>query len=158
MIEINIITVGKNKEKYCIEACDEYIKRLSRYCKLKILELPEVRLTQNPSYSEINSAIEKEGQLIIDHIGRTDVFPLCVEGLELDSGEFSSLIKDSALYGKGSLTYIIGSSYGLSEKVKSMGKRISLSKMTLTHSFAKVMLLEQIYRSFQIIQNTRYDK
>lgn len=159
MIKITLITLGKLKEKYLRDAVNEYCKRLSRYCKLEIIEIEPVKLPEKPSDSEISGALEKEALEIQKRIPKDSaVFSLCIEGKELSSEEFAKKADDLACMGKG-ITFIIGSSYGLSPKIKAMSDfRLSVSKMTFPHQLFRVMLLEQIYRSFKINEGSAYHK
>lgn len=159
MIKITLICLGKPKEKYLKEACNEYAKRLSRYCSLEIVELDPVRLPEKPSQSEIDSALLKEAEMIIKKIPQnSDVYTLCIEGKPLSSGNFAQNIAASQNLGKN-IAFVIGSSYGLSEKVKALSKlRLSFSAMTFPHQLFRVMLLEQIYRAFKINEGSTYHK
>lgn len=159
MIKITVIALSGLKEKYLRDAAAEYQKRLGGFCDLKIEELTPVRLSEKPSVSEVNAALEREAELIIKKIpANSAVFPLCIEGNELSSENFAELIKNNADMGKG-ITFIIGSSYGLSEKVKALSsKRLSFSKMTFPHQLFRIMLLEQLYRAFRINTGGTYHK
>lgn len=159
MIKITIISLGKLKEKYFNDASDEYVKRLSRYCNLNIIELEPEKLSDNPSENEINQALTKEAGLILKKIPQnSEVFTLCVEGNQMTSEEFSEKIEALKTVGK-EIVFIIGSSYGLSQEVKKLSKnRLSLSKMTFPHKLFRVMLLEQIYRAFKISEGSKYHK
>lgn len=159
MIKITIISLGKLKEKYFNDASDEYVKRLSRYCNLNIIELEPEKLSDNPSENEINQALTKEAGLILKKIPQnSEVFTLCVEGNQMTSEEFSEKIEAIKTVGK-EIVFIIGSSYGLSQDVKKLSKnRLSLSKMTFPHKLFRVMLLEQIYRAFKISEGSKYHK
>jgi 23S rRNA (pseudouridine1915-N3)-methyltransferase len=159
MIKITIIALGKLKEKYLREASAEYEKRLSRYCKLDIIELEPVRLNEKPSQSEIDLALQKESEMIIKKIpAGSQVYSLCVEGKQFSSEDFAK--RNGSIFSQGgSLTFIIGSSYGLDTKVKNLSDvRLSLSEMTFPHQLFRVMLLEQIYRSFKISEGSTYHK
>ncbi len=159
MIKITIITLGKLKEKYLSEACGEYQKRLLRYCNLELVQLEPVRLPEKPSQSEIDIALEREADMIIKKIPQGNkVLALCVEGKLLTSEGFAQKIGECCNEGKG-ITFIIGSSYGLSERVKKLSAiRLSLSGMTFPHQLFRVMLLEQIYRAFKINEGSAYHK
>lgn len=159
MIKITLICLGKLKEKYLKEAIAEYQKRLSRYCNFDIIELEPVRLPEKPSASEIDTALSKEADLIIKKLPQNcDVFSLCIEGKELSSEKFAREIELSQSSGKN-LAFIIGSSYGLSDKVKNLSKvKLSFSQMTFPHQLFRVMLLEQIYRAFKINEGSAYHK
>ncbi len=155
---INLIAVGKLKEDYLRSACAEYIKRLSRYCTFELHELDECRLNDSPSEKEILSALKKEGEQI-KRFAKGFIIPLCIEGKQLTSPQLSSVISDAAVSGHSTITFIIGSSFGLDGEIKAMGDlRLSMSPMTFPHQLARVMLLEQIYRSFQIAGGGKYHK
>lgn len=159
MIKVQLIALGKLKEKYLENAVSEYQKRLSRYCKLEIVELEPIRLPEKPSQAEIDSALSREAEMIIKKIPQnSDIFTLCVEGKPLSSEKFAENVALSQNGGKN-LTFIIGSSYGLSEKVKALSRlRLSFSQMTFPHQLFRVMLLEQIYRAFKINEGSAYHK
>jgi len=159
MIKITLITLGKLKEKYLKEAVEEYKKRLSRYCNLEIVEIEPVKLPEKPSENEINQALEKEALEIKRRIPKDcAVVPLCIEGKELSSEELAIKTKSFSNMGKG-ITFIIGSSYGLSPKVKGESDfKLSVSRMTFPHQLFRVMLLEQIYRAFKINEGSAYHK
>ena len=159
MIKVTLITLGKLKEKYLKDAVDEYKKRLSRYCNLEIVEIEPVKLPDKPSENEINQALEREAAEIQKRIPKDSmVFTLCIEGKELSSTELARKVENSSNMGKG-ITLIIGSSYGLSAKIKSDSDlRLSVSKMTFPHQLFRVMLLEQIYRAFKINEGSAYHK
>lgn len=160
MLSVNIIAVGKLKEKYLVNGCDEYLKRLKTMCKINIIEIDEYKLGDNPSQSEINLCIEKEGKRIEEKIGKsTAVIPLCIEGEEITSVELSKKIEKMSVDGISEISFIIGGSYGLWEEIKKLGKfKFSMSKMTFPHQLARMMLLEQIYRAFSISIGTKYHK
>ena len=159
MLNIKIIGVGKLKEKYLVEAVNEYKKRLSGYCNLEIIELEPVRISDKPSEKQIEAALLKEAEDIIKRIPQNSaVYPFCVEGKGLSSPAFANEISACANEGK-SIVFIIGSSYGLSEKIKALGKRnLSVSEMTFAHQLFRVMVLEQIYRAFKINECSAYHK
>ena len=160
MIKVTLITLGKLKEKYLSEAQKEYEKRLSRYCNLDIMELEPVKLSDNPSQSEIDNALAKETQMILSKIPKGSyVFSMCIEGKQLSSEELSQKLEDIALCGKSTVTFIIGSSFGLSDEIKKMSDfKFSMSKMTFPHKLARIMLTEQVYRAFSISNNGKYHK
>lgn len=161
MIKINLITVGKLKEKYWRDACAEYAKRLSAFCKLEIVELAESRLPDNPSKKEILSALEQEAKSIktyCDKKGTVNI-AMCIEGKQLSSVELSKKMNDYAVDGYSTINFVIGSSFGISDEIKKLCQlKLSMSEMTFPHQLARVMLLEQIYRGFQIQKNTKYHK
>lgn len=138
----------------------EYEKRLSSYCRLTVTELEPVKLSDNPSQAEINNALDKEMQMITAKIPKSSyVFSMCIEGKQMSSEELSKKIQDIALCGKSNITFIIGSSYGLSDEIKKMSDfKFSMSKMTFPHKLARIMLTEQVYRAFSISNNSKYHK
>lgn len=157
-MNINIICVGKLKEKYWVMAENEYSKRLSRFVKLNLIQLPDEKLTGNDSLDNI--AKEKEGEKIISKIPKNSfVIAMDIKGKQLSSEEFSKQIENLSITGKSNITFIIGGSIGISDSVlKKADKKISFSKMTFPHQLFRIMLLEQIYRSFKIINNETYHK
>lgn len=160
MIKVTIIAVGKLKEKYLKEACSEYLKRLSAYAKINIIEINEERCSDTPSRNEIEIVKQKEGIRIISKIPKGSfIVPMCIEGVEMSSVEFSKKIEQTALSGFGEITFVIGGSFGLSDEVKSLGNlKLSFGKITLPHQLMRVILLEQIYRAFSISNNSKYHK
>ena len=159
-MNINIVTVGKIKEKYLKDAIEEYKKRLSRFCKLTIIELPDEAMSDKPSQSEINAILKKEGEKILSYLKNTDVLiSLCVEGKQMSSEKFAAFIDDSCVAGASSFTFVIGGSLGLFDEVKKKSTlRLSFSEMTFPHQLMRVVLLEQIYRAFKINANESYHK
>ncbi len=159
-MNINIIAVGKIKEKFFKDACAEYEKRMSRFCKLNITELPDEAMSDKPSEAEKSAVLKKEASRILSAIRPTDaVITLCVEGKQMASEELAGFFKNSCIDGKSSFTFIIGGSLGLSEEVKAKSNlRLSFSKMTFPHQLMRVVLLEQIYRAFKINANESYHK
>ena len=157
-MNINLIVIGKLKEEYLRSACAEYIKRLGRYCTFELHELEECRISDNPSEKEIASALKKEAEQIRKFI-RGMVVPMCIEGKQLTSPELSEKIMSAGVNGQSTVTFIIGSSFGLDPEIKAMGAlKLSMSKMTFPHQLARVMILEQIYRAFQIAEGGKYHK
>lgn len=160
MIKITILAVGKLKEKYFIGACDEYEKRLSRFCKFSVTEIEPGKISDNPSQKEIDACLLDEGKRILQKIP-TDahVTALCIEGKMVDSEKLSKEIANGAATGIGNRYYIIGGSYGLSVEVKARADdKLSMSPMTFPHKLARVMLFEQIYRAFMIENGGVYHK
>ena len=157
-MNINIICVGKLKEKYWVMSENEYSKRLSRFVKLNLIQLPDEKLTGNDSLDNI--AKEKEGEKIISKIPKNSfVIAMDIKGKQLSSEEFSKQIENLSITGKSNITFIIGGSLGISDSVLNKAdKKISFSKMTFPHQLFRIMLLEQIYRSFKIINNETYHK
>lgn len=156
MLSVRVICIGKLKEAYWREAVAEYEKRLRPLCKFEIVELPEERLPEQPSASLIDAALVREGELILSKVQGKAV-PLCIEGKALSSEGLADLLRD-AMQSPGAVSFVIGSSFGLSGSVKQAGKGFSMSPMTFPHQLARVMLCEQIYRAFQIIGGTKYHK
>ena len=159
-MNITVIALGKLKEKYLTDAINEYVKRLSAYGKPQIIELNPVRLSDNPSQTEIDNALAKEAEEIKKKIPNNSyVFSLCIEGKEKSSEAFAIAINDAAINGKSNIVFIIGSSFGLSPEIKALSDfKLSFSPMTFPHQLMRVMLLEQIYRAFQINNNGKYHK
>lgn len=160
MLNINIICIGKLKEDYLRSASAEYSKRLQAFCKLNIIELNPCRLPEEPNQSQIEAALDEEAERILAKTGKTDyIVALCIEGKEISSEQLSSKMNEIALSGSGTVSFIIGGSHGLSPAVKQAAKlRLSMSPMTFPHQLARVMLLEQIYRSFMISSGGKYHK
>ena len=160
MQKVTLICVGKLKEKFYAQATAEYAKRLSRFCKLEILELPESRLSDSPSPAEISQALAAEAALIEAKLPKGGaLIAMCIEGEELSSPQLAEKMRQFALSGVSSLTFLIGGSVGLSPAIKAQADfRLSMSPMTFPHHLARVMLLEQIYRAYQINAGTKYHK
>ena len=160
MQKVTVLCVGKLKEKFYADACAEYQKRLTRHCKLDLIELPEQRLPENPSEAEIEAALSKEADAIEEKLPRGGaVVALCVEGKALSSEQLADTLARYAAQGVSQVTVLIGGSFGLHERVKQRAElRLSMSPMTFPHHLARVMLLEQIYRAYQIQGGTRYHK
>ena len=160
MQKITVLCVGKLKERFYQEAAAEYVKRLGRHCKLEIIELPESRLPEDPSAAEIQRALAAEAAAIRERLPRGGaVIALCIEGKPCSSVELSRRMQELAVSGKSQLTFLIGGSVGLSEDLKRQADwRLSMSPMTFPHHLARIMLLEQIYRAYQISAGTKYHK
>ena len=160
MTTINLIYVGNIRENYLLAAVAEYEKRLSAYCRLVCTEIKEEKLPDDPSQAQTEAAMKKEGKRILAVLPRKSMkIALCVEGKQLSSEEFSSLIKNAENSGFSQISFIIGGAFGLSEEVKKVCDfRLSLSKMTFTHRFARILLLEQIYRAENIAAGGKYHK
>lgn len=160
MQKVSILCVGKLKEKFYRDAVEEYIKRLQRFCKLEITELPETRLPEDPSPAQVRQALAAEAALIRERLPRGGaVIALCVEGKPCSSEELSRRMADFGVAGRTQLTFLIGGSFGLDETLKREADwRLSMSPMTFPHHMARVMLLEQVYRAYQIAVGTRYHK
>ena len=160
MQRVTVLCVGKLKEKFYIDAAAEYIKRLQRHCKLELIELPEQRLPDDPSPAEIQKALRAEGDAIREKLPKGGaVIALCIEGKPCSSEELSRRMADFGVQGKTQLTFLIGGSVGLDEDLKRRADwRLSMSPMTFPHHMARIMLLEQIYRAYQIAGGTKYHK
>ncbi len=160
MFEITLIAMGKLKEKFYTAASEEYKKRLGGYCRFQLLELPEVRLPENPSPAEIASALEKEADLIFSKLPKGAWFcTFTPEGKELSSEDFAKKLQDVKLSGKSSACFLIGSSFGMAPRVKAAADfRLSMSPMTFPHHLARVMVLEQLYRAEAIQAGSKYHK
>ena len=159
-MNIDIICVGNIKEKYFIDAVKEYSKRLSNYTGINIIEVEEYKLSNNPSKSQINEGLEKEREIIESKIkNRSYIIALAIEGKQISSEELSIKIEDITIEGYSNITFLIGSSYGMSEELKNRSNlKLSFSKMTFPHQLMRIILLEQIYRAFRIIKNEPYHK
>lgn len=160
MQRVTVLCVGKLKEKFYIDAAAEYVKRLQRHCKLELIELPEQRLPDDPSPAEIQKALRTEGDAIRERLPKGGaVIALCVEGRPCSSQELSRRMAEFGVQGKTQLTFLIGGSVGLDEDLKRQADwRLSMSPMTFPHHMARIMLLEQIYRAYQIAGGTKYHK
>ena len=160
MIKVCIICVGKLKEAYWREACAEYSKRMSRFADFSIIEVDEEKLPDQPSESQIGNTLKKEGERILSKIPQgASIAALCIEGKIYSSEQLAQLMEDNASYGSGSIAFVSGGSWGLSEEVKRAADvRLSMSKMTFPHQLARVMLCEQVYRGFQINIGGKYHK
>jgi len=159
-MKITILTVGKIKEKFYRDAIAEYQKRLSRYCKLEIIEVADEKTPDGASKIMENQIKEKEGTRILGQIRDDDyVIALTIDGKMMDSVKLSKHINELGIYGKSHLIFVIGGSLGLSSPViKRADEELSFSKMTFPHQLMRVILLEQLYRSYRIIHNEPYHK
>lgn len=160
MLNIKLICVGRLREKFYIDAFAEYARRLSAYCKFECVELNEVKLGDKPSDKEIENALVRESADIEKAIPKDAyVIAMCVGAKQLKSEELAQKINSLALSGRGKICFIIGGSFGMAESVKKRADmRLGMSAMTFPHHLARVMLTEQIYRSFKIIEGSRYHK
>ena len=160
MFDITLITVGKLKEKFYISAADEYTKRLRGYCDFRLIEIPEVRLPDAPSPTDISAALEKEAELILAKIPKGAWFcTLTPEGKIISSEELAGKMKDVKLSGKSSACFLIGSSFGMSNQLKEKADfKLSMGRMTFPHHLARIMVLEQLYRSEAIQAGSKYHK
>ena len=160
MQKVTVLCVGKLKEAFYAAAVAEYQKRLQRHCKLEIVELPEQKLPDTPSSAEIDQALAREAATLEERLPRGGaLIALCIEGTELSSEALSKKLSQLTAAGASQLTFLIGGSFGLHERVKARADlRLSMSPMTFPHHLARVMLLEQIYRAYQIDAGTKYHK
>jgi 23S rRNA (pseudouridine1915-N3)-methyltransferase len=158
MLSVTLICVGRIKEKFYADAVNEYLKRLGAYCKTEVIELPETPRGSAPS--EIDSALRSEAAAVTARIPKgAAVIAMCIEGREISSESLADTIDKYASSGVSRLCFLIGGSDGLHEVIKkSSDLRLSMSKMTFPHHLARVMLLEQIYRSFKINEGSPYHK
>ena len=159
MVTLTVISVGPLKDKFFVDAAAEYEKRLSSFCRVENIVVKEEKIQNEDNPAEIAEALETEGRVILERMPKGAVsFALCVEGKEHDSIGLAERI-GAACDSTGKLCFVIGSSHGLSDKVKrACDERISLSRLTLPHRLAKIVLLEAIYRSFSIRAGKRYHK
>lgn len=157
MLSIDIICVGKLKEKFFLDAVNEYKKRLGAYCKLNISELAEIPVKND---AEIERSLSSEGEVILSKIPKDAyVVAMCVEGEGISSEKLAEKMNTLTVSGKSKLCFLIGGSNGLSDRVKERADfRLSMSRMTFPHHLARVMVLEQIYRAFKIQEGSGYHK
>lgn len=159
-MQVNIIYVGNIKDKFLADAVAEYEKRLSAYCKIQNIELKESKVPENASDAEMQAAITEEGKRILSVLPKKSYkIALAVEGKELSSTDFAAKIEKSIEAGNSQITFIIGGAFGMSEEVKAACDfRLSVSKMTFTHRMMRFILLEQVYRAFNINAGGKYHK
>lgn len=159
MFGVTVLAVGRLGEKYLAEGCAEYLKRLGAYCKAQVIEIPEFRLPDRPSEADIQRGLRQEGEAILTRLPRGCMAAaLCVEGRQLTSPALARTLEGWALECSGA-AFIIGGSWGLSDEVKRRAQlRLSLSEMTFPHQLARLMLLEQLYRAFNISHGGKYHK
>ena len=159
-MKISILCVGKVKEKFYREAIDEFTKRLSRYCKLEIIEVSDEKTEEQSSETEIRLVKEQEGERLLKNlIEDAYVIALCIDGKQLDSEELSEKMEKLGIQGVSHICFIIGGSLGLSDAVvKRADFKLSFSKMTFPHQLMRVILLEQIYRGYRIMNHEPYHK
>ncbi len=161
MIAVNIVCVGKLKEAYWKDAIAEYTKRMGAYAKLRIVELSESKLSDNPSEKEISQALESEGKTMLPYADTKGSYniAMCIEGTQLSSEGLAQKISGASVSGASTINLFIGSSFGLCDDIKKRANlKLSISKMTLPHQLARVVTLEQIYRAFAINAGTKYHK
>jgi len=160
LVSVQIICIGKLKEQFWRDAYLEFEKRLTRYCSLSLKELSESTLPENPSQAQIDTALMREGEAILSEISKDSfVCALCIEGKQFSSNEFAEKIDSLMSSGRSKITFVIGSSFGLCDKVKNRADlKLSFSKMTFPHQMFRTILLEQIYRAFSILGGGKYHK
>ena len=160
MFDITLIAIGKLKEKFYLSAAEEYEKRLKGFCKFQIIELPEFRLPDSPSPSEITAGLDKEAEMILGKIPKGSWFCILTpEGKMLSSEALAEKIRNVKTSGKSSACFLIGSSFGISDRIKDIADfKLSMSPMTFPHHLARIMVLEQIYRSEAIQAGSKYHK
>ena len=160
MQKVTIICTGKLKEKFYLDAAAEYAKRLSLFCTLTILELPEERLPESPSPAQIEAALAREADAVRAKLpAGCLLIAMCVEGQERSSEALARYLAEAAARGAGHIVFLIGSSYGMHPSLKQQADlRLSMSPMTFPHHLLRVMLLEQIYRAYQINAGSKYHK
>lgn len=159
-MKVTILCVGKVKEKFYRDAIMEFSKRLSRYCKLEIIEVTDEKTQEEASDTEIRIVKEKEGERLLKNI-KDDayVITLCIDGTQIDSEALSEKIEKLGIQGTSHIYFIIGGSLGLADEVvKRADYKLSFSKMTFPHQLMRVILLEQIYRAYRIMNNEPYHK
>ena len=159
-MNIKIIGVGKLKEKYLVQAMQEYLKRLQAYAKVEVIELADEKAPENLSETQMMQIKDKEGERILAKIKDQEyVIALAIEGKNPSSEAFAQKIENLGIQGKSQLVFVIGGSLGLSPSVMQRSNvQISFGKMTFPHQLMRVMLTEQIYRAFRIIHNQPYHK
>ncbi len=159
MVEVTLVCVGKLKEKFYLDACAEYIKRLGAYCRLTVLELPEERKPESPSPAQVEAALFREAEAIKRAVPRgSALIAMCVEGREMSSEKLAETLAGLAM-SASKLAVVIGGSDGLHESVKAQAAlRLSMSPMTFPHHLARVMVLEQLYRAYSIMNGGKYHK
>mgnify|MGYP004652981857 FL=1 len=160
MLNVTILTVGKIKEKFLSDAIDEYSKRLGRYCRLEIIRVKDDPTPDNPTDKERDIVLKREGERLIEKIPKgAYIIPLCIEGKQKSSEEFAKIMSDIPSGGKSEVAFIIGGSMGLWDRIKDMADiKLSFSKMTFPHQLMCVILLEQLYRAFNISGGGKYHK
>ena len=158
-MKIKIISVGKIKERYLVEGIEEYAKRLSRYCNLELVEVSDEKAPENLSEKDKEKVKEIEGKRILEKINNEYIISLAIKGKTFSSEELASKIMDITTYSSSNICFVIGGSLGLSKEVLNKSNlKLSFSKMTFPHQLMKLILLEQIYRSFRINNNEPYHK
>ena len=160
MLRVKVICIGRLKEPYLRDACAEYQKRLSSFCRLEVEELAPARVPEAASDAQIAAALAQEGERILAQIPSSAyVYAMCIEGKQRGSEQFSAELTRLTVEGVSSVCFLIGGSWGLSEAAKARAQaKLSMSQMTFPHQLARVMLLEQLYRAFEIGSGGKYHK
>lgn len=160
MLNVTILAVGKIKEKFLSDAIDEYSKRLGRYCRLEIIRVKDDPTPDNPTDKERDIVLKREGERLIEKIPKgAYIISLCIEGKQKSSEEFAKIMSEIPSGGKSEVVFIIGGSMGLWDRIKDMADiKLSFSKMTFPHQLMCVILLEQLYRAFNISGGGKYHK
>lgn len=160
MFQIKLICMGKLKEPFYISAAGEYAKRMQAFCEFQLIELPECRLPDDPSASQIAQGLSEEAARIRQKLPKGAFFcVLTPEGKELSSPELAQVMKQAKLNGKSCACFLIGSSFGIDPSIKQMADlRLSMSRLTFPHHLARIMALEQLYRAESIQAGTKYHK
>ena len=157
---ILIYCIGKLKEKYWKDACEEYLKRLSSYASVTLLELPDYPCKENASQAEMDAVKEKEGRQVLEKLKPSDyLIALDLHHKQYDSVDFAKHLNDCFTRGGSKVSFVIGGSLGLSDELKKRANEsLTLSEMTFPHQISRVLLLEQLYRAFRILSNQPYHK
>ena len=161
MQKMTILCTGKLKEKFYLDAAAEYVKRLSRFCKLEIIELPEEKIEEkNASDAVVKKALDKEGKAILSNVRKgAAIVAMCIEGKQISSDELAQFLAQRAGSGAGDVAFVIGSSHGLSDEVKKAAAlKFSMGRITMPHQLARLVLTEQIYRACTINVGMKYHK
>lgn len=159
-MNVNFIAMGKLKESWYREACAEYLKRMGAFAAAKVYEPEPINLPQNPNQTQIDKVLSQEAERIREYIKPASfTVAMCIEGKTISSEQLADKLSDIGNRGFSTVNFLVGSSHGLSEELKrSADLRISMSPMTFPHSLARVMLMEQVYRAFSILNNSKYHK
>ena len=160
MFDITLIVMGKLKERFYLSAAEEYTKRLKGYCNFHLIELPEYRLSDDPSPAEIAAGLNKEAEMILSKIPKGAWFCIFTpEGKTISSEAFAQRLKEVKLSGKSSACFLIGSSFGIAPTIKGKSDlKLSMGPMTFPHHLARIMVLEQLYRAESIQAGSKYHK
>lgn len=160
MINVTVIAVGRIKEKFYAEALSEYAKRLMGFCRFEVVEVKDEKTPENPSKAEKQIVLDREAKRILEKIPKgAKVISLCVEGKQMSSEKLAEELSRMSVNGVSKVVFIIGGSFGLSQEIKRVSDlRLSFSEMTFPHMLMRVILAEQLYRAFTIIEGKTYHK